>query len=183
MFNDGSALKCYHKPNCTLTSFDLLPNIVHRYYLVLCRYHIYAQFKDFRKKKNCSEIIFLCTFKFSRMAGQWSSGTSSWILITKSVYPPCGVILTPDDAAEADVVEEDHIVVTAVKNNNVKVKPILGKHTRPQLFISLLSDDNGPHTWGIVKSLKPQFGTAGSIQLTPEKKIRLVCVLYYVCVV
>ena len=120
------------------------------------------------------------TFKFSRMAGQWSSGTSSWILITKSVYPPCGVILTPDDAAEADVVEEDHIVVTAVKNNNVKVKPILGKHTRPQLFISLLSDDNGPHTWGIVKSLKPQFGTAGSIQLTPEKKIRLVCVLYYV---
>ena len=62
------------------------------------------------------------------------------------MYPPCGVILTPDDAAEADVVEEDHIVVTAVKNNNVKVKPILGKHTRPQLFISLLSDDNGPHT-------------------------------------
>ena len=58
------------------------------------------------------------------------------------------MILTPDDAAEADVVEEDHIVVRAVKNNNVKVKPILGKHTRPQLFISLLSDDNGPHTWG-----------------------------------
>ena len=149
------------------------------YYLVLHRYHIYAQFKDFRKKKELLWNNFL-TFKFSRMAGQWSSGTSSWILITKSVYPPCGVILTPDDAAEADVVEEDHIVVRAVKNNNVKVKPILGKHTRPQLFISLLSDDNGPHTWGIVKSLKPQFGTAGSIQLTPEKKIRLVCVLYYV---
>ena len=45
------------------------------------------------------------------------------------MYPPCGVILTPDDAAEADVVEEDHIVVRAVKNNNVKVKPILVKHT------------------------------------------------------
>ena len=113
------------------------------------------------------------TFKFSRIAGQWSSGTSSWILITKSVYPPCGVILTPD---VANAVKEDHIV-TAVKNNNVKVKPILVvKHTTLYQSYQTTMD----LTREVVKSLNPQFGTAGSIQLTPEKKIRLVCVLYVV---
>ena len=79
------------------------------------------------------------------------------------------MILTPDAA------EEDHIV-TAVKNNNVKVKPILVKHTTLYQSYQTTMD----LTREVVKSLNPQFGKAGSIQLTPEKKIRLlwVCMWY-----
>ena len=73
----------------------------------------------------------LHTFKFSNISGQWSSGTSSLILITKSVYPPWGVILTPETTKNA-------------RNNNeaLTVNPILVKHNS----LSVLSDNGGPHT-------------------------------------